>query len=376
VEHLAIDLGSKKSQVCVRASDGSVLDERKLATLALGSYLAGRPPSRVILETCAESFRIADIAKAAGHEVRVVPATLVRTLGVGARKLKTDKRDAQILSEVSCRIDLPSVHIPSATSRERKTICGMRETLVSARTQVINCVRGWLRTQGIQVKCGADGFSERVRHSHIEQRGAPVADYVENLLVTIEQLSGQIRDADKRLSKLAKADATCRRLMSVPGVGPVTSVRFVAALDDRARFPTAHSVESYVGLVPGEPQSADRQQRLAITKAGSTRLRWALVQAAWTARNTRPNDPMVRWSLEVEKRRGKRIAVVALARKLAVFCLRSGGTTPCTSREGAPSRAPIFRLRSSPTTFRPRRSRSSQSCSEPLFDTRQRDINA
>jgi transposase len=317
VEHLAIDLGSKKSQVCVRAADGTLVEERRLETLALGPYLASRPPSRVILETCAESFRVADAALEAGHEVRVVPATLVRTLGVGARKTKTDKRDAQILSEVSCRIDLPSVHIPSKTSRERKTICGMRETLVGARTQVINCVRGWLRTQGIRVKGGADGFAERVREAHAAQRNAPVADYVESLLTTSEHLASQIRDADKRLSKLAKADSICTRMMSVPGVGPVTSVRYAAALDERSRFPSAHHVESYVGLVPGEKQSSERQERLAITKAGSTRLRWALVQAAWTARNTRPNDPMVRWSLEVEKRRGKRIAVVALARKLA-----------------------------------------------------------
>ena len=157
MEHLAIDLGSRKSQVCVRAADGTILDERKLATAELGTYLGGRPPSRVIVETCAESFRVADLARAAGHEVRVVPATLVRTLGVGARKTKNDRRDAQTLSEVSCRIDLPSVHIPSAVSRERKTICGMRETLVSARTQVINCTRGWLRGQGIAVKGGADG---------------------------------------------------------------------------------------------------------------------------------------------------------------------------------------------------------------------------
>jgi transposase len=144
-----------------------------------------------------------------------------------------------------------------------------------------------------------------------------VADYVESLLTTSEHLASQIRDADKRLAKLAKADSICMRMMSVPGVGPVTSVRYAAALDDRSRFSSAHHVESYVGLVPGEKQSSERQERLAITKAGSTRLRWALVQAAWTARNTRPNDPMVRWSFEVEKRRGKRIAVVALARKLA-----------------------------------------------------------
>jgi len=105
--------------------------------------------------------------------------------------------------------------------------------------------------------------------------------------------------------------------MSVPGVGPVTALRFAASVDDVSRFPTAHAVESYVGLVPGEYQSSERQHRLAITKAGSVRLRWALVQAAWSARNTRPDDPMVIWSREVEKRRGKKVAVVALARKLA-----------------------------------------------------------
>lgn len=317
MEHLAIDLGGRKSQVCRRTGDGVLLEERKIETDALGTYLSWCPKSRVVIETCAESFRIADLARVAGHEVRVVPATLVKSLGVGARRTKNDRKDAQVLSEVSCRIDLPSVHIPSAEARERKTICGMREVLVGARTQHINCVRGWLRTQGIRVKGGADGFAERVRAQHLVQRGCTVPDHVESMLVTIKHHDEQVRAADKRLGKLAKADPACRRLMSVPGVGPVTAVRFVAAIDDISRFPSAHAVESYVGLVPGEYQSSERQHRLAITKAGSIRLRWALVQAAWSARNTRPDDPMVVWSREVEKRRGKKVAVVALARKLA-----------------------------------------------------------
>lgn len=317
MEHLAIDLGGRKSQVCRRSADSTIVDERKVDTDSLGGYLSECPPSRVVVETCAESFRIADLARAAGHEVRVVPATLVRSLGVGARKTKNDRKDAQVLSEVSCRIDLPSVHIPSLAARERKTICGMREALVSARTQLINCVRGWLRTQGIRVKGGADGFVDRVRAQHVMQTGCAVPDYVESMLVTIRHHDEQVRAADKRLVKLAKADPVCRRLMSVPGVGPVTAVRFSAAVDDISRFPSAHAVESYVGLVPGEYQSSERQHRLAITKAGSVRLRWALVQAAWSARNTRPDDPMVIWSSEVEKRRGKKVAVVALARKLA-----------------------------------------------------------
>src|SRR5690349_23841661 len=102
-------------------------------------------PSRVVMETSSEAFRLADAAKLAGHDVRVVPATLVKTLGVGARGVKTDRRDAQILSEVSCRIELPSVHVPSALARELKSMCGTREALVETRTKLINNVRGWVR---------------------------------------------------------------------------------------------------------------------------------------------------------------------------------------------------------------------------------------
>ena len=127
MEHCAIDLGGRKSQVCIRASDGSIVHESREDTLELGNFLRGRPKSRVIVETCAEAFAIADAARNAGHEVRVVPATLVKTLGVGARRTKTDRRDAQVLSEVSCRIELPSVHVPTAWSREVKSICGMRD---------------------------------------------------------------------------------------------------------------------------------------------------------------------------------------------------------------------------------------------------------
>ena len=138
MEHVAIDLGGRESQVCIRSEDGSVLLERRVATSQLGKLLRTRPPSRVVVETCAEGVGVADQARELGHEVRVVAATLVRALGVGARGIKTDLRDARTLSEVSTRIDLPSVHIPSHVARERKSLCGMRDALVSSRTQQIN----------------------------------------------------------------------------------------------------------------------------------------------------------------------------------------------------------------------------------------------
>jgi transposase len=325
MEHVAIDLGGRESQICVRAQDGTVLEERRCLTRHLATYLERKQPSRVVVETCAEAFAVADDALNLGHEVRVVPATLVRSLGVGARRTKTDKRDAQILSEVSCRIDLPSVHIPSPVSRERKTMCGMREALVSARTQLVNTVRGWLRARAARPRTGAvETFAERVR-ALLPQMPA----YVERQLQMIDELSEQIGAADKELATMAKQDAICLRLMTVPGVGPVTALRFVAALDEIGRFPDAHKVEAYLGLVPGEYSSSDRQQRTSITKAGSPALRRTLVQAAWAARRCRKTQPMIAWATEVEKRRGKRVAIIALARKIAgiLYALWRDGTT-------------------------------------------------
>jgi len=313
MDHLAIDLGGRESQICVRRADGAVLEERRCRTAALAAYLASRPHSRVIVETCSEAFRIADAALAAGHEVRVVPATLVRTLGVGARGIKTDRRDAQVLSEVSCQIDLPSVHIPCAETRARKTLCGMREGLVQARTQLINTVRGWLRAEGRLPRSGDTAtFPARVR-----AQASPCPAYVERQLRAIDALTTEIAAADRELAALTRRDPLLQRCLTVPGVGPVTAVRFVAALDDRARFPGAHAVESYLGLTPGEDSSAGRRRRTSITKAGPAAVRWCLVQAAWAARRTRRKDPIHRWVDALVQRRGVRIAILALARKLA-----------------------------------------------------------
>jgi transposase len=150
--------------------------------------------------------------------------------------------------------------------------------------------------------------------------GAELPDYVERQLRAVELLTIEIDGADRVVEELAAADETCRRLATVPGVGPLTAIRFVAAIDDVSRFETAHQVESYLGLVPGESSSADRQQRLSITKAGPTALRWVLVQAAWALRTRcrKPEAiPLQLWAQHVEQRRGKRIATIALARKLA-----------------------------------------------------------
>ena len=340
MQHIAIDLGGRESQICVRDQTGAILEERRCATAELDAFLAGRPPSRVILETCAEAFRLADSARAAGHEPRVVAATLVRTLGVGARRTKYDRRDAQVLSEVSCRIDLPSVHIPSVASRDRKSMCSMRESLVRARTQIANCLHGWLRAQGIKFPTSnVVSLQARVR-AH-----APIRPpYVDRLLEMLDELHVHICQANTELRRLAKRDPVCRRLMTAPGIGSSTAVRFVAALDDVSRFADAHHVASYLGLVPGERSSGATPRRTGITKAGSPAVRHCLVQAAWAAKRVRVHGPLQHWGARIAHRHGKQVAAVAVARKLSgiLYALWRDGTTydPNRAASGALPRRP------------------------------------
>lgn len=333
MRHVAIDLGGRESQICVRSASGEIELEKRWPTARLVEWLKSQATSRVVLETCSEAFAIADGALEAGHEVRVVPASLVRSLGVGARRTKTDRRDAQILSEVSCRIDLPSVHIASPLARRRKSLCGMREALVGARTQLVNTVRGWLRgeARGPLRSGSVEQFTARVR-ARYEEEGLP--GYVERQLATIDDLSRRIAEADDDLERQARKDDECRRLMTVPGVGPVTALRVAAAVDEVGRFDGAHKFEAYLGLVPGEHSSSERTRRTGITKAGPPALRRTLVEAAWASRRARGSHPMVHWALEVERRRGPRVASVALARKMAgiLYAILRDGTTYDPSR--------------------------------------------
>lgn len=321
MEHVAIDLGGEESQVCRRGSDGKVLKEERIKTAELGAYLARLSPSVVTMETCAEAFVVADKARTSGHEVRVVPASLVKSLGVGAHGVKNDRRDARALSAASCRMaeELPSVHVPSKEARERKALSGMRDALVSSRTRLINTVRGWLRAEARRVPSGqTETFGRRVR-ALAEESQFELPGYVQRQLVAIESLDEQIALADKEMEQLAKSDARCRLLMTVSGFGPVVSVMFAAVLDDVHRFREAAQLASYLGLTPGEDSSSDRQRRTRITKAGSSSLRRLLVQSAHVMRRCRPDDPLVVWARRIEERRGKRIAVVAIARKLAMI---------------------------------------------------------
>ena len=318
MERIAIDLGSRESQICIRDAQGRIVEERRHPTAKLGTLLAKREPrARVLLEASSEAFAVADWARQAGHEVRVVPSTLVRALGVGERGLKNDQRDARKLSEMDCRMDVPSVHVPSPERRDQQARLTARDALVAARTQLVNVVRSYFRTQALpSVRATPKTLAKHVR-AHLLKTSEGVPDYIEHLLKTIDTLNEQIAQADEALKQLADTDPVCKRLQTMPGVGPVTSLSFAASVDEVGRFESASRLTSYFGLTPGENTTGFKTKRTGITKAGPRRARWTLVQAAWTMARTRPDDPLVKWFQAIADRRGKKIAITALARKMA-----------------------------------------------------------
>jgi transposase len=170
-------------------------------------------------------------------------------------------------------------HRTSDGRRELRTVLAMREALVRTRTAWISRIQPVLRREGYRIRSGnAETFVARVE----ELTGPEVLKAaIGPLLRLLPPLNEQIAVLDEQLAASAAADDVAGRLVTVPGVGPVTALAFVVTVDDVRRFRDAHHVESYVGLVPREWSSSETQRRGQITKAGNSRMRWLLVQAAW-----------------------------------------------------------------------------------------------
>lgn len=148
---------------------------------------------------------------------------------------------------------------------------------------------------------------------------AHVMQVIAPLLESLKMLNRQISEADAELEKIVREDEVVRRFCTAPGVGPVTATTFAATIDDATRFGAAKQVRAYLGLVPREYSSGERQRKGRISKAGGSRARTLLVEAAWALlrwRNAK-NEALYDWAMRIAARRGKARACVAPARKMA-----------------------------------------------------------
>jgi len=231
------------------------------------------------------------------------------------RKVKTDRRDVAALAEANRHGWFRATHRVSAAQRALRQVLRSRRQLVQMRSGTISLIRSLLRQSGYRV---ASGSSARLP-ARLAQLVLPPAltATIAPLRRTIESLTTEIAAVDAHLRPQAVADPVVQRLQSVPGVGPVVALTFRAFVDDITRFASASQVSAAVGLVPREDSSAERRQRGHITKAGPRELRSLLVQAAWACWRSKASGTLRAWVERLASRRGRRIAVVALARRLS-----------------------------------------------------------
>lgn len=330
MEHIGIDVHKRESQVCVLGEGGEVVLERRIATRRerLVELLGKRPKARVLLESSTESEWVARCLEELGHEVVVADPNFASMYATRSRRVKTDKRDARTLAEANRLGAYRKAHRISDERRQVRAQVAAREVLVRTRTRLINQVSAQLRQEGLRVGSGeSEHFAQRVGALSLPTR---LQHQVEALLAVLKPVNEQVAALDAVLEQLCRQDEQLARLCTVPYVGPVTACAFASAVDDPERFGRAHQVEAYLGLVPSESSSGEKQHKGRITKAGNTRVRWLLVEAAvkWLW-HPRPETEVLRvWAQGIAARGGKKKAVVALARRLAgiLFAMMRDGT--------------------------------------------------
>ena len=313
---IALDLGSRKTVYC-EARDGQVVGRGTVADVrSLESLLGPEQPEAVVaIEACREAWYVHDLLTSWGNQVVLVDTTRSRRLGIGQHGRKTDRIDAEVLALALERGGIPVAHLLSPHRRELRRRLGVRRALVESRAQMVTTARGLAREQGVRLpSCAVPNFVTNVRKSHLD---AELSAVLEPLLKLLETIEGELESVEEALAKLCVTEPIISLLATAPGVGPVVAASFVSVLDEAKRFSSAHHVESYLGLVPSEDSSGGRRRLGAISKKGNKYVRALLIQSAWSIlRGKNSQDPLRMWAEAVAARRGKPVAVVALARRL------------------------------------------------------------
>jgi transposase len=326
VEHYAgIAVSLERSSVCVVDATGRIIREAKVASEpeALVDFFRrlGLAMTRVGLEAGPLSQWLHAGLAGAGFEAVLLETRHVKA-ALSAMIVKTDRKDARGIAQLLRMGWYRPVHRKSPPAQEVRALLVGRKLLQGKLLDVELSVRGILRGFGLKLGEVSRGrFAARVREL---VAGQPMLErVVEPMLRARDALRAEYQVLHRAVLAIVREDAVCRRLMTVPGVGPLVAVTFTSAVDDPTRFRRSRAVGAHFGLTPKRCQSGETDVTGGISKAGDATVRAVLYEAA-NVMLTRAGkfSTLKRWALEVAQRRGMRRAKVALARKLATVLHR------------------------------------------------------
>ena len=342
--YVGLDVSQKEVSLCVVDGDGAVIAEGKVATepaLVL-SWIEDRVGTveRIVHESGPLSIWLTRELARLGAPVVCIDARAAHK-ALSARMNKTDRADAEALAQLARTGWYREVHIKSEASDRLRLLLGARERMIRIRQDIEGQARGILKTYGIRLGPVAQsreraGFREQLQAA---ASGDPLIEAVAASLIAVHDTAcAEAATIEEELQAIARDLA--RRLMTVPGVGPMVALNFIATIDDAKRFAKATDVGAYLGLTPRRYQSGEIDYSGRISKRGDGAMRALLYEAASVLINrVQRFSPLKAWAVRLAARKGFKKAAVAAARKIAIVMLRlwRDGTTFAWAREELPA---------------------------------------
>src|SRR5271167_3930905 len=317
---IGIDIGKNSFHVVGLDDRGAIVLRQKWSRGQIEARLANMPPCLVGMEACVGAHHLSRKLRAFGHDARLMPAKYVRPYSKGQ---KNDFRDGEAIAEAVQRPTMKFVATKTADQLDLQALHRVRERLVSQRTGIINQIRAFLLERGVAVRQGL-----RFLRAELPRILATPPDVLSPRMVRIiENLAGDWRRLDERvegmsneIEAIARQDADCGRLMSVPGIGPIISSAMVAAIGAGDVFTKGRDFAAWLGLVPKQISTGDRTILGKISRRGNRYLRALFVQAAWVVLITPKSwerHGLKSWIEAAKKRLHRKVLAIALANNLA-----------------------------------------------------------
>ena len=321
--YAGLDVNDKTTHICVVDTEGKVRRRDVVASDpdVLAKWFSRHCTNlvRVVLETGPLStFLYHGLAE---RDVAVECICARHAKGVlSARVNKSDVHDAEGLAQIARTGWFKRVHMKASATHIDRAALRIRVQLITARTAMANQLRGLLKLFGLRMGTAKTSGRRAERLAALYAQRPDLAPLFAPLIASMEAIEEQLRASGRLLVERAAADPVCTRLMSVPGVGPITALTYTATIEDPRRFARGEDVGAYAGLVPRRNQSGERDTSGHISKAGDRMLRWSLYEAAnvLLSQVKRPSA-LQQWGRKIAEAKGAKRARVAVARKLAAL---------------------------------------------------------
>jgi len=329
IKIVAIDLAKNSFHVHCADDQGRKVMSKKMSRKKLSKFMVNLSPCLVAMEACGSAHSWGQKFQSYGHDVRLIAPQFVKPF---VKSNKNDAVDAEAICEAVQRPDMRFVAIKSVEQQDIQSLHRMRGQSIKHRTALVNQIRGLLLERGIVIPCGRAKVLERLpeiledAENGLSGRFRLLLNGLKDELRVIDE---RIAVYDQEINQIAHHSEAAKQLMSVPGIGALSATALLAHIGDVRLFKDGRELAAFLGLVPRQRSTGGRPTLLGISKRGDVYIRTLLIHGARAVLRfaDKKQDRTSRWVCDLMNRRGKNVAAVALANKMArtVFALLSQG---------------------------------------------------